>query len=139
MPSSPDIFHGLITVNFSLTFPGLEMFYDHGIAAFPGIVCHVKPSLRQKSCSLHRTALLSLSSASLWWRGSVPALLLVLPALLFLLFLQLVQSFFLLLCCTLNIFDAALQRAAIRRTEHAQTLQRTGGQLQLWSPNSSVL
>lgn len=64
-----------------------------------------------------------LPSVSPWWWTSVPALVLVFPPLLFLLFLQLVQSFSLLLCCTLDVFDATLQSAAIRRTEHAQTLQ----------------
>lgn len=68
--------------------------------------------------------------------GSVPALLLVFPALLFFLFLQLVQSFSLLLCCTLDIFDTALESTAIRRTEHAQTLQKSGGQLKLFSLKS---
>lgn len=63
-------------------------------------------------------------SVSPWWRGSVPALFLIFSSLFFFLFLHLVQSFSLLLCCTLDFFDATLQSAAIGRTEHAQTLQR---------------
>lgn len=67
----------------------------------------------------------SLSSVSpWWWWSSVPALLLVFPPLFFLLFPQFVQSFSLLLCCTLDFFNATLQNAAVRRTEHAQTLQQ---------------